>query len=330
MTPTPHGDCARHHRHHHRRPLRHDSIAPARTVHGRHGAVTPTPARRRAFSPRPATLWPFAGAEPLPGTARLAGWLGRVIVTLVTGYTRPGDRVLLLAPPAPPRGLTVGSAAPGGAREADPYAGLTEAVWTVIRLGRGADTATAAPTPDYRCDPADSTGRDETESGSRPRPSRLGLRTPTDRHRESESRPGRAAHRPDDRFDLIITAVHPHTADWLAHTDWDTALTPTGTLATITRSDIRGDRLLDPLSAIVGAVRSQRRGWLDHIAVLTDPLPAGPAGSSLATTSVAEPPLPRAVHHDLLLFGPVPSATPAPTGGHAGTVAAERGETSDE
>jgi hypothetical protein len=88
---------------------------------------------------RPTTLWPFADAEALPGTELLAGWLGRTILTLVTTYTRPGDRVLLLTPPP----LRTPSRAPGRTHGRDPYAGLAEAVWTVARLGRGVDSATA-------------------------------------------------------------------------------------------------------------------------------------------------------------------------------------------
>lgn len=312
MTSTPYGDPAGHH--HHRR-----SAAPVRTVHRRRRATTRTLLRGRAFSARPAALWPFAVADPLPGTARLAGWLGRVVVTLVTGYTRPGDRVLLLAPPPPPRPQ---SSVLRGARDPDPYAGLTEAVWTLIRLGRGVDTATAAPTPDFPTAPVNPTRRDRAESGPGPRPTRAASPTPTDRHHEFNSHRVRAEPRPGDQFDLIITAVHPHDTDWLAHTNWNAILTPTGMLAAITHSDSRRGRLLDPISAVVGTFRSGGWRWHDHIAVLTEPLPT-PASTAATAKADASPVAARAVepaatltvsrlpnrltHHDLLLFVSAPS-----------------------
>ncbi|MFD8494854.1 hypothetical protein [Amycolatopsis sp. NPDC059657] len=322
MTPTPHDDSP----YRRYRPRRLDAGAPARTAHGRHRVASHAAARGRIFAPRPVALWPFADAEPLPGTALLAGWLGRMIVTLVTGYTSPGDRVLLLAPPAPPRGRPP---TPHGARGTDPYAGLAEAVWTVARLGRGADTATVAPAPDRVGDHVDSLGRGEVESASGPRLGRLRLQTPTGPHRESEHRPARVNTGSGDRFDLIITAVHPHDTDWLADTDWDTVLAPTATLAVVTHSDHRQGRLVDPSTAIVTTLRSFQRGWLDHIAVLDQPFPApasatGPTSPRASRGSAVGPPSVHSVHQDLLLFGPLllPAA--------AGPVTDERGESSDD
>jgi hypothetical protein len=66
--------------------------------------------------------------------------------------------------------------------------------------------------------------------------------------------------------------------------------------------------------AIVSTVRNEHRGWLDHIAVLDHPLPPAPRIDSapasrpagpLSSAPVAEPLPLCAVHHDLLLFGPV-------------------------
>jgi hypothetical protein len=321
MPPTPDGDPADHHRHTCRRPHRcrpHSSSAPARATHHRRRTAARTLVRGHPYVPRPTTLWPFAGADPLPGVALLTGWLARTIVTLVTTYTRPGDRVLLLSPPAlaqqpstPHRGT------PRGALVSAPYAGLTEAVWTLIRLGRGVDTATAAPAPEYPDTPVDSLGRSgvESESGPRPNP-----RPQTDCH-ESGHLAARAVQGPDDRFDLIITAVHPHNTDWLAHTDWAAILTATGTVATVTHSVRRHGRLLDPIATVADTFRNRGLRWMDHIAVLTQhlPTPAQTTGNSPPNTAsiAARPaasnaePLPlRVAHHDLLLFKPVvPAAT---------------------
>lgn len=316
MTPAPHDGPA------HRRRLRRDSSTP-QTAHGRHRTTVHPPSRARAFAPRPTTLWPFADVEPLPGTARLAGWLGRTIVTLVTTYTRPGDRVLLLAPPISTR---LPARMPDSARAADPYAGLTEAVWTVTRLGRSVDTATGATPPDYRGDPPAALGQDDHRSGSGPRPTRLGLRSPAATHPGSEHRLARVEHRPGTDFDLIITAVHPDATDWFSDTDWDSVLTSAGMLAVITYGDRRHGRLVDPMAVIAATFRSQWRGVLDHIAVLTEHVPgtsnkavvasAPPAPAPAAArnaSEVAVDPMPmRSVHHDLLLIGAVPAATPMP------------------
>lgn len=132
MTSPPHHEPGRHPRRSpHRRPL-----TPARTGRCRRRAASRTTTARRLRATRPTTLWPFADAEALPGTALLAGWLGRTILTLVTTYTCPGDRVLLLTPPAPSETPPRTS---GRTHDGDPYAGLAEAVWTVARLGRSAD-----------------------------------------------------------------------------------------------------------------------------------------------------------------------------------------------
>ena len=73
-------------------------------------------------------VWQFADASKLPGVSHLPGWLGQTVLSLVTAFSAPGQRVLLLgsAAPAEDSGLS-----------ADPYAALGEALWTVMRLGRG-------------------------------------------------------------------------------------------------------------------------------------------------------------------------------------------------
>ncbi|WP_409493931.1 hypothetical protein [Amycolatopsis sp. cmx-11-12] len=257
----------------------------------------------------------------LPGTALLPGWLGRTIVTLVTTYTRPGDRVLFLTPPPSPRALRH---AVGGARGADPYAGLAEAVWTVARLGRGTDTATAAPAPDYPAEHTDSPHRAGAESGSRPRLGRLGLHPVADPHPDPARPRRRDGDRPRGGFDLIVTALDPHATDWLAHTDWDTLLTPVGLVAVVTHSDIRDGRLRDPHATVLGTLGSRGLRCLDHIAVLATPVSDLPDRSVTAdqvdtaasapnfsprAVDAAAPPL-RSVHHDLVLLGRLsPEAT---------------------
>lgn len=243
------------------------------------------------------TLWPFADAEQLPGTALLAGWLGRTILTLVRTYTRPGDRVLLLTPPTATRALRSVS---DRTRGTTVYAGLAEAVWTVTRLGRGVDTATAAPEPRHLGDDTSPAPSGRTESESRPRLSRPDLGSVTEPDTDSPRRRRRTVHRPRGRFDLIITAVDPLVTDWLGHTDWDAFLAPRGLAAVVTHSEIRGGRLVDPQSPIVDTLSKRGLRCLDAIAVLTAPV-------TPEATTVAEPVrgvLPsRRAHHDLVFFG---------------------------
>ncbi|MEC3974351.1 hypothetical protein [Amycolatopsis sp. H20-H5] len=314
-TPQPEPGRRRHRASHRRTPT------PARAGHGRHRAPSPAPASGRRGATRLATLWPFADAEPLPGTALLAGWLGRMIVTLVTTYTGPGDRVLLLTPPAlSPMPARWSGRAPGG----DSYAGLAEAVWTVARLGRSSDAATAAPPPGDLHDRTDPTRYAEAESGSRPRLSRLGLHPVTDVNADCAHRPVCSGRRPRGGFDLIITAVDPHAVDWFGHTDWDALLTPRGLAAVVTHSDSRGGRLLDPHPVIADTLSSRGLRRLDTIAVLAAPMPppavipvaahrAGATASARGWPPRADGagPLPlRPVHHDLVLFGRLPLTAP--------------------
>ena len=201
-----------------------------RTRHGRRRRW-----RRSPCLTHPATVWPCSADDPREGTARLAGWLPHAIVT---GYARPGDRVLLLAPPVityhPPTGMVSTTRR----SPTDPFTGLHDAAWTVARLGRITHTRTASPPT-------------ESESGSRSTP---GL----------------------DRFELIITIVDPRATDWMPGTAWTDLLTPHGTLAVIAHSDSSDGRLVDPLGRLVNTLGHHGLGWLDHVILLETPLIAAP------------------------------------------------------
>ena len=290
----------------------------------RHRAGPMSHALRRTRRSRSANVWPVAETDPLPGTALLPGWLGRTLLTLVTGYTRPGHRVLLFTPPRRPR--MTPTATPGvitGWFGPDEFAGLAEASWTLARLGRSITTATAAPPPDY-LDTATPTAlsgpgseRGESESGlrpthlaprRRPAPDRPAQRGP---HRDSETG-GRSSH----GFDLIITAVHPHATDWVSHTDWTSMLTPAGLVAVVTYSDSRAGHVQDPRHTLITIFRDIELVWFDHIALLCDPAAttAARSGSAAVRPDSAAPngtPLPvTRAHRDLLLF--LPAAATAP------------------
>lgn len=316
-TPTPEPD----HQSHQTSRRRTQTLAP-RSGHRRRAARSRAATTRGLRAARPSGLWPFADAETLPGTGLLAGWLGRTIVTLVTTYTRPGDRVLLLAPPEPTRLLP----RPAG-RPADhpPYAGLTEAVWTATRLGRSVDTATAAPAPDSLGDGTDSTRRQGAESVSGPRFRRLDPPPPTDPNRDPAPSAGRPGSSPRGRFNLIITAVDPRATDWLGHTDWASELIPSGLAAIITHSDVHAGRLRDPLPLVTSTLGKHGLRCIDRIVVLSAPMSSADAGSARGeadmiaershdqtpTMNMFGPPPLRRAHHDVALFGRLPAAAPA-------------------
>jgi hypothetical protein len=190
--------------------------------------------RRSPCLTHPATVWPRNADDPRDSTTPLAGWLPHAIATIVTSYTRPGDRVLLLAPPVITHHPPTGMASTTHRSPTDPLTGLHAAARTVSRLDRITHTRTANP---------------PTKPGSGP-----------------GSTPG------PDRFDVIITTVDPRTTDWISDTAWTDLLTPHGTLAIITHSDSSDGRLVDPLGRLVNTLRHHGLGWLDHVLLLETPL----------------------------------------------------------
>ena len=321
---------------------------PARAPAHRHRARphrTCPPARHRWRLARtvrrsgPASVWPVAQADPLPGTGLLPGWLGRALITLVTTYSNPGDRVLLITPPRPPRAIPTGTAGVVlGRFGPDEFAGLAEASWALTRLGRSVQTMTAAAPPDYR--PGDHACGAEPSVALTPQPSPAPCSMPT---RWSGSGPGptpadttsgpqsnaRPTATPDssatsyrhdrsesDRgFDLVVTATHPHATEWLRECDWGPLLTPTGLLAVITYGDIAGGRLTDGASLIAATGRSRGLRVWDHIALLSTRTPGtlNPRDQSnlaapqpvIRTASASQSgravPITR-THHDLVLL----------------------------
>lgn len=321
-----------------RRPLRRRSTAsegprnrrshrrPITPAHHRRPTAIRALTRRHLLSPHPTTVWPFADVDQLPGTAQLAGWLGRVIVTLATRYTRPGDSVLLLNPPTPRHQPTIFD----HGRTPDHYTGLAEGLWTVIRLGRNTETATASPALDQPPDPASPAGsldRDRRARRGEPPAKNLEPGTLLNRHSETDGHPSGVVRGRAEQFDLVIAAVHSHDLGWLDRIDWNAILTPSGMLAAIMHSEQRNGRLHDPIRTVVRTLRNHGWSWRDHIAVLTQPLPEPtnttinpsprqPRAMNPTTAPGAEPPPVRLIHHDLLLFDSTPSC--------------DTGETSDE
>lgn len=262
---------------------------------------------RKAAPPPLVDLWPCADAEQLPGTTALAGWLGQTILTLVTRYTRPGDRVLLLAPPTRPvPAYTLGAFV----RQPDPYAGLTEALWTVTRLGRSTDTAVADTALDALTGHRHATRLANEESETGPGHDHGPVRPPDDLCLTKTASLPEHRHA-DGTFDLIVTAVHPRFTGWHSHVKWDRLLTPSGLIATVTHSDIVGGRFVDPTPNVVETIRSHRRRWLEHIVVLTRPVAAethspSAAGGHRPSGAETRADTSGPAYHDLII-GALPS-----------------------
>ncbi|MFC3897990.1 hypothetical protein ACFOWZ_41540 [Lentzea rhizosphaerae] len=164
----------------------------------------------------------------------LANWLLTAVAKTVTTYTQPGQRVLLLHP-APYLALSVTSVR--SQPQLGPYAGLHEAGWTVVRLGRGVQTHTpVAPSAEQRD---------------------VGL---------VESEPG------PDRYDLVLAAADPIALGWFRPSGWADMLTPAGTLAVITRGARSGGRFIDPAERLVRAAHDAGLRYRDRIALLRVPL----------------------------------------------------------
>lgn len=272
---------------------------------------------------RPSTVWPCAQDDLREGTGLLANWLLTAVIKIVTNYTQPGQRVLLLdpapylAPPAQWPATAVRTRPWRG-----PYAGLLEAGWTVVRLGRGIQTQTAVALPNPVGEhPVDTPAESESGPG-------LPADGPTADHpvgpsadRVADPDPAATAHGPD-RYDLIITAAEPHTLDWFHPTDWTGLLTPNGTLAVITHGDRSNGRLADPAGALVRTAHHAGLRYLDRIALLRVPVRDGALAAATPTTRDGSQASPgrsttairhTQVHDDLLVFAaqPAPSATAA-------------------
>ncbi len=272
---------------------------------------------RRPGTARPKTVWTCAQDEFLGGTGLLASWLLTAVVKIVTAYTQPGQRVLLLAPasyPAPPT-----SSSQAGDRHRSrpgPYAGLHEASWTVVRLGRRVQTQTAVASHDPIGEPHGD-ALVKSESGPRPdsgSPTNVGVGAP----------PGRDRTGPDttaievgpDRYDLIIAASGPRSGDWFRPVDWADALTPTGMLAVITHGDRVQGRLIDPAGSLVRAAHRAGLRYLDRIALLRAPVRDGVLAVAAPVAQPAVPPARHvSVHDDLLVFTRKPATEPAADGG---------------
>jgi hypothetical protein len=218
----------------------------------------------------------------------------------------------------------------------DEFAGLAEASWALTRLGRSIQTMTAAAAPDYsqvgtaptaKTFPVASAEPSVTprQSGSGPRqnqaesaPDPQSDDPPTDASTATPAGPECDRSGLERGFDLVVTAAHPHAADWLRESDWNRLLTPDGLVAVITYGDLAGGRLTDGVSTVAATLRSRGLRLWDHIALLSTPAPHRladghdrramtsphtPARTSRAPRCGGDLPITR-THHDLVLLVP--------------------------
>ncbi|WP_328452097.1 hypothetical protein [Amycolatopsis sp. NBC_00438] len=262
---------------------------------------------------RPSTVWPCAQDDVLAGTGLLAGWLLTAIIKIVTTYTRPGHRVLLVEP-APYLAPSASRPARGsrGRTLLGLYAGLHEAGWTVVRLGRGVRTQTAVATPGPVGE-RNGNAPDESESG--PGPLADGL--DTDEFAGHGRGPAPVTSTPGpDRYDLVITATEPRALDWFRPADWADLLTSTGTLAVITHGHREPGRLMDPAGALVRTAHHVGLRYLDRVALLCVPVRDGALAAAAPTAQIFAAPVRHLpVHDDLLVFTRQPTSMSGTDGG---------------
>ncbi|MDX8031690.1 hypothetical protein SK803_15805 [Lentzea sp. BCCO 10_0856] len=272
-------------------------------------------ALRQVVPGRPSTVWPCAQDDLYEGTGLLASWLLTAVVKIVTTYSQPGQRVLLLEPATHLSAFGPRTANDGhGQSRPGPYAGLHEAGWTVVRLGRGIQTQTAVAHPEQVSEHLDA------ESGTGPRgsissPTTDRLSAPSS-DADSEPDPALSKLSPDS-YDLVIAGAEPGVLDWLRPASWSSVLTPTGILAVITQGDRSGNRLVDPASSLVRAADRVGLRYLDRIALLRAPVRDGALGVAASTSHtrshISTRPFATLVRHvqvhdDLLVFTRKPAA----------------------
>jgi hypothetical protein len=286
-----------------------EPVAPRRRIRAA-GSSPRAGASRRAPTPTPATVWTV---DPTPGGASGA-WPLTVVQRVVSAFSEPGDRVLLLTP-APPD-------------PAAPDAELTAALEAVCRADRLGATAeqpamhptgpTSAPRPPLpywadvfhtehpatltaEADPADPTADDRGD------------------HLRLGTEPAVA--------DLVIASVGPDSP-LDAHFGLVCAarLRTGGILAVLTHSDWTRGRLVGPTGPIVAAAQNADLLYLQHIVVVHAAVRDGAfvldSDSPLAEDEqrgrhrAAARGLPaphRRIHTDLLVFAKPRDHDPSPT-----------------
>ena len=225
--------------------------------------------------PTPATVWP-AGSSAIDLDAT---WPAALINRVVTAFSTPGARVVLLPWPSPPGPrLKLTPVGPGGvidrAPDADPDAELTDALHAVERLGRTAHiervshpatTGTSHSAPFW----ADLVGGTDPTPELVPTTSAV---TADDDVTGDETK-----HSSGD--DLIISSLRPglsgdHSTDLIALFA-ARRLRLGGIFVVLTHCDWTTGRLTDPTGAVVAAGQNADLLYLQHIVAVHTPVRDG-------------------------------------------------------
>ncbi|MGH3856922.1 MAG: hypothetical protein ACRDR6_26270 [Pseudonocardiaceae bacterium] len=309
--------------------------APTRTAASRRGtrrASTPTRPDTASPAPTPATVW-ACGATPIDPDAP---WPTPIVTKIVTSFSEPGDRVVVLpwptAPSRLPHALMGADGLTDRAPETDPDDQLATALTAIEDLDRTARVIRVQ---------ADSIDRGPA---SPPFWADL-LGGPNNPHTpESDSLSGDAPGPTAARFELaawdtelIITSLRPeHSADRASdHVALLAArlLRVGGILAVLTHSDWSRGELVDPTGPIVACAQNADLLYLQHIVALHTPIHYGqflrePHGAQAPTPDSAPVRGLPAPHHrissDVLVFAQPHDHEPPPQGTTAGFETATR------
>jgi hypothetical protein len=309
---------------------------PPRLTRRGSGRATPTrpghhPHRRHPSAisrhPAPTTVWTCGPAPIDPGLL----WPTPIVSKIVTSFTDPGARVVLLAgPPSPARVApspdTPDQSAPTPTDSGSP----TTPPGPPFDGDRsdGSDTARAV-IAELRRNPRVVPLHPDTPPGpAAAGPSWTG---PLGAARSNDTEPTRTPqgdHTGPTRADLVIASVRPEhtgpTADHLARVA-ARLLRTGGILAVLTHSDRVGSELVDPTGVLVTAAQNNDLLYLQHIVALHTPLRDGhldttdlithhhPARPDDPASAPARPSAHHRVHRDLVIFAQPNDLHPAPT-----------------
>ena len=227
--------------------------------------------RRTQRPARPNSVWLVAPHPIHPHARPIEPRLMETIVPAGPGCTRPGERVLPLAPPSGPGLPTPGPRAMLGAGTwTELLAVLTEAAGPVSRLRRTLEAHTDAPNVAAR-----------TAVDASPTKRQSAHRLPTE-----SARPTRTDYRlvrcwrltvvRDDCFGAVDIPVDPYSPDWDASVTWSVRLEPSDLLAYVTHGIRQQGRLIDPDGTMTRTVCGPGMAPLDRHGRITGP-PTSPA-----------------------------------------------------
>ncbi len=232
-----------------------------------------------ASTPTPATVW-TAGAAPIDLDAT---WPAALVERIVTSFSKPADRVVLLDCPTPDRtrsalGVVGADGVIDHAPGAEPDPELADAVAAVERLGRVARVE-CTPVDPTAAGPASRPFWADLVSGAGPAPATI----PTAPEVTVEVPVVDVVTEPVDSADLIVTSLPPHRCGDHGHGNTADLFTlyaarrlrVGGILVVLTHCDWTSGELTDPTGAVVTAGQNADLLYLQHIVALRTPVRDG-------------------------------------------------------